>query len=266
LTVHDKPADSWPEAGWICLPFKVASPQFRLGRPGSIIDPATDILPGANRHLLAINTGLTVTEGSVAGVGLCPLDNFVVSLDTPGCFRYSRDFAPRKPLVFVNLFNNHWTTNFRMWNEGTWTARVRLWAVDRYEPEAALVTPSLEARHPLLAAHVGYNAAHPAPAAGPRPPTQGGLEVSRPGVQVTAFGDNPDGAGTVLRLWELAGQSGECRVTLPAGMDIRSVQPVDLRGSLAGKPSSVNERTFVVDLKAFAPASFVLQTVEKDQQ
>ena len=259
LTVHNKPADSWPEAGWICLPFKIASPQFRLGRPGSIVDPATDILPGANRHMLSINTGVTITDGTGPGVGICPLDNFVVSLDTPGCFKFSRDFVPHKPVVFVNLFNNHWTTNFRMWNEGTWTLRVRLWAVDRYESEPALITPSLEARHPLLAVHIGNRPGH-----GTLPPIQSGLEVSRPGVQVTAFGDNPDGAGTVLRLWELAGQSGPCHVTLPGGLNVRRVQPVNLRGEPAGKPIPVENGSFTINLNAFAPASFVL--VAKSQR
>ena len=46
LTLHDKPADPWPEAGWICLPLNVEQPQFRLGRQGSIIDPARGHRPG----------------------------------------------------------------------------------------------------------------------------------------------------------------------------------------------------------------------------
>ncbi|HWH67992.1 MAG TPA: hypothetical protein VNT26_01295, partial [Candidatus Sulfotelmatobacter sp.] len=28
VTLHDKPADPWPEAGWICLPVQVPNPQF----------------------------------------------------------------------------------------------------------------------------------------------------------------------------------------------------------------------------------------------
>jgi hypothetical protein len=265
VTVHDKPADSWPEAGWICLPVRAASPQFHLGRPGSIIDPAVDIVPGANRHMLAVNTGLTVTDGAAQGVGLCPLDNFVVSLDTPGCMKYTRDFVPKRPVVFVNLFNNHWTTNFRSWNEGTWTSRVRLWAIDQYEPESALIRPSLEARHPLLAVHVGYHPGHAAPAAGILPPTQSGLEVSRSGVLVTAFGDNPDGKGMVLRLWELAGTRGPCRVSLPSGFNVRSVQPVNLRGEPAGKPIAVENGCFPANLDAFAPASFVFDTASREK-
>jgi hypothetical protein len=252
VTVHNKPADPWPEAGWLCLPVKAAAPQFRLGRPGSIVDPAADVVAGANRHLFAINTGLTITDAAGPGVGLCPLDHFLVSLDRPGCMQYSRDFVPRRPMAFVNLFNNQWTTNFRMWNEGSWTSRVRVWPIDRYDAQTSLVQPSLEARHPLLACAVS------APA-GSLPPTLSGLEVERPGVLVTAFGKNPDGPGTLLRLWELAGTSGGCRVCLPNGVAAASAQRVDLRGRPAGKPLIVRDRTFAAPLTAFAPLSVVLE-------
>jgi len=117
-----------------------------------------------------------------------------VSLDTPGCWKYSLDFVPKKPVVYVNLFNNQWNTNFRLWNAGTWTARVRIWAFDRYDSESCLITPSLEARYALRAAVADGQA-------GPLPGAQSGLELSRRGVLVTAFGANPDGADTLLRCW-----------------------------------------------------------------
>ncbi|MBI5396359.1 MAG: hypothetical protein HZA91_13770, partial [Verrucomicrobia bacterium] len=121
----------------------------------------------------------------------------------------------------------------------------------RFEPQAGLITPSLEARSPLLAAVADGPS-------GKLPPTQRGLELSRKGVQVTAFGANPDGDGTVLRLWELAGKSGSCHVSLPAGFDVRSVQPVNLRGEPAGAPIVVKNGAFSINLRAFAPASFVI--------
>jgi hypothetical protein len=252
LTRADKPADPWPETGWLCLPFKVASPQFRLGRPGSIIEPSRDIVPGANRHLLELNTGLTIADPQGHGAGFCALDNPLVSLGEPGCWRYSLDYVPRKSVVYVNLFNNQWTTNFRLWNSGTWTVRVRIWTVNAAaDNEAALVTPSLEARYPLQAALAQG-------AGGKLPRTQTGLTLSHKGALVTAFGANPDGAGTVLRLWELAGCSGECRVQLPRGLRPSRVQPVNLRGEPVGAPIAVRNGGFVFDLPAFAPASFVL--------
>ena len=255
ITLHDKPLDSWPEAGWLCLPLNVNAPQFRLGRLCSIIDPARDIITGANRYLLGINTGVSLTDEHGRGVGLCPIDYPLVSLDTPGCWRYSLDFVPRKPVAYVNLFNNQWDTNFRLWNQGTWTSRVRLWAIEHYAAEPSLITPSIEARYPMLAA-----TADGAP--GAMPPTRRGLGLSRKGILITAFGSNPDGPGTVLRIWEQAGQSGTVRVRLPEGTTIKQVQPVDLRGRPVGKPIAVKKGSFTVEVRAFAPVSLVFETAE----
>ena len=251
LTV-DKPADPWPEAGWICLPFKVREPQFRVGRGGSIMDPAKDIVPGANRHLYAVSTGVAVFDAEGRGGAVCGLDTPLVSLGEPGCWKYSLDYVPKQPAVYFNLFNNQWTTNYRLWNAGRWTYRFRVWACDHYSAEAALITPSLEARHPLLAA------AADGPG-GALPGSRAGLALSRKGVQVTAFGQNPDGVGTVLRVWELSGSSGQLAVTLPAGATFSKATPVDLRGEKLGEPVTIEGGRFAFDLGAFTPASFVLE-------
>ena len=251
ITLHDKPLEPWPEAGWLCLPFKVSEPQFHLGRLGSIIDPARDCIAGANRNIFGLNSGLTMTDPQGRGVGFCPLDAPLVSLDEPGCWKYSLDFVPRKPVAYLNLFNNQWTTNFRFWNRGTWTYRVRLWAIDGYAAEPALITPAEEARFPVQAA-----AANGRP--GKLPPAQRGLEISGKGVLVTAFGANPDGEGMVLRLWEYAGMTAPREARLPEGIKASSVQPVNLRGQPLGKAIPVHDRRFSFDLGAFAPASFLM--------
>jgi hypothetical protein len=250
--IVSKRADPWPEAGWMALPFKLEQPRFQLGRLGSIIDPSKHIVPGSNRHLFALNGGLTITDATGFGVGLCSADMPLVSLGEPGCWKYSIEDFPRAATVYINLFNNQWTTNFRLWNEPVAAAQVRIWSVEKGEDaETALVTPSLETRFPLQA----ETADDPA---GSLPTTASGLELSQRGIQVTAFGANPDGDGLVLRLWELAGESGDCQVTLPPGMKLAQVQPVDLRGRPAGAAIPVQDGRFTATLKAFAPASFVL--------
>ena len=252
ITLHEKPFDSWPEAGWLCLPFKLNEAQFRLGRLGNVVDPAKDIIAGANRNLFGLNTGAAILDSEGAGVGFCPLDTPLISLDTPGCWKFSKDFVPRKPVAYVNLFNNQWNTNFRLWNSGTWTTRVRLWAFARYDPEAALITPSLSARSGLLGVFADG-------AGGNLPANRSGLELSRQGVAVTAFGASPDGSGTLLRLWELAGQSGNMTVKLPSGTKPTVAQPVDLRNRPSGTPISIQGGAFDVPLKGFAPATFHLR-------
>ncbi|MBM3880377.1 MAG: hypothetical protein FJ387_11785 [Verrucomicrobia bacterium] len=253
-TVADKPPEVWPEAGWLCFPLGVEQPRFRLGRVGSIVDPATDVIRGANHHNFCLSSGLTVTGRDGAGVGLCALDTPLVSLEQPGIWSYSRRFVARKPMVFFNLFNNQYNTNFRIWQGGSWSSRVRLWAVHAHaaDDESALITPAWEARSPCLAVAVDA-------AAGGLPTSQPGLELSRRGVLVTAFGPNPDGAGVVLRLWEQAGRSESCRVRLPQGLRVARAQPCDLRGQSAGESIILRQGRLDIPLAPFAPVSLILR-------
>jgi hypothetical protein len=249
--VANKTADPRPEGGWLCFPFDVAQPKFLLGRLGGPIDPAKDIVAGANRYYFCLNSGLTITGQDGTGVGLCPLDSSCVSLGAPGLWKFSLEDPPRQPSVFVNLYNNEWNTNFPEWQDGSWTSRVRLWPTAKNASVAdALTVPSWEARLPLLAVAANGKA-------GKLPQTQTGLTLSRKGVLLTAFGANPDGAGTVLRVWEQGGVSGEITATLPG--KFRSATPVNLRGEKLGEPLPIVGCSLTFPLKAYAPASFILE-------
>jgi alpha-mannosidase len=246
VTIKDKAKDNWPEADWLCLPFRLNSPQFCVARTLGVMDPARDIMPGSNRHLYAVGAGLTITGSDGASVSLCPIDHPLVSLDTPGIWKFSLDFAPKKPVVFLNLYNNQWNTNYRYWYSGTWSSRVRIWFGDK------LSVPALETMLPLVAS-AGSGAR------GILPSSQSGLSVSRPGVVVTALKQKPESKVTTLRLWELAGESGKVTVRLPSGSLARVAKPVDLRGESIGPPIAVEGGCFEFFLNGFAPASFELE-------
>jgi alpha-mannosidase len=251
LTIKDKAKDNWPEADWLCLPFKVRDPQFRVYRQLGVMNPATDILPGANRHLYSVGHGVTIADADGSGIAICPMDHPLVSLDQPGCWKYSDDFISRKPVVYLNLYNNQWNTNFRYWYPGTWSSRVRLWTFDRQTPaDAVIASPAIEARNPLLAVRVDGTG-------GELPTEQASLAVSRPGVLVTAFGQNPDGPGTLLRVWDQSGQSGQLAVTLPRKFN--TATPVNLRGESRSQPLAIAAGKLTFDLPAYAPASFILE-------
>ncbi len=195
------------------------------------MDPAQDIIPGANRHLMAVASGVAVTSAKGGGAAICPLDSPLVSLGKPGLWEWSLDYVPKTPAVFVNLYNNMFNTNFPLWQGGSWSERVRLWPVAASADIAEdLAVTSWEARTPLLAA------AADGPA-GKLPLSQSGLTLSRRGVLLTALGTDPDGGeGTLLRLWDQSGTSGPLVVTLPAGMKVTEAVPVNLRGA-AGRPA-----------------------------
>jgi hypothetical protein len=172
----------------------------------------------------------------------------LVSLGKPGLWWWSLDYVPTTPAVFVNLYNNKWNTNFPLWQDGSWSTKTRFW------PGGNLASASWEARVPLLA----MVADGPA---GQLPKQQAGLGVSRPAVLVTAFGENPDGPGTLLRLWDQSGITGEAVVRLPGVF--KSATPVILRGEKAGPPIGIRNRKLVLssehELRSLAPASFVLE-------
>ena len=79
---------------------------------------------------------------------------------------------------------------------------------------------------------------------------------------MTAFCPNPDGDGTVLRVWEQAGTGGEITVTLPQGMKAAAAQPVNLRGEIAGRPIAIKNGRFSFALCAWAPKSFIISNTK----
>jgi hypothetical protein len=252
--VDTKTADKQPEGGWLCFPFNIQHPVFTLGRLGGPVDPAKDIVPGTNRHLNAVSTGVVIS-GDNKRMALCPVDAPLVSLDQPGLWRWSMDFIPKRPYVFVNLYNNMWNTNFPLWQDGSWSERVRIWPVSQEASKVEdLITRSWEARLPLMGVVTDGKG-------GQLPQAQSGLALSRKGVLVTAFGEDQDGnKGTLLRLWEQAGKSGIVKIKLPEALHARKAIAVTLRGErLAIAPVQIKDHAFTIFLKQYTPASFILE-------
>ncbi|MES2775075.1 MAG: hypothetical protein V4722_12880 [Bacteroidota bacterium] len=253
-TVDTKTADKQPEGGWLCFPFDIQKPVFTLGRLGAPIDPVVDIVPGTNRHLYAVTTGVAIT-GNGTGIGLCPIDAPLVSLDQPGLWRWTMDFVPKRPSVFVNLYNNMWNTNFPLWQEGSWTERVRFWPIAKnVNATENLAVQSWEARLPLQAILVDN-------ATGKLPVTKEGLSVSRKGILVTAFGSDTNGnKGTLLRVWEQAGISSGITIKLPSDMRVKKAFAVNLRGEKLPVPAiKINNNQLSFLIRQFAPASFIIE-------
>ena len=242
--------DAWPEACWLSLPLRIDRPQFRVGVPGSVVDPATEFLPDTSRHYCWSNPGVAVFNDQ-GGVGIATVHTPLVSLGEPGLMKFNGAYVPTQARVFINLQNNVWHTNFLDWFSGRIEADLRLWSFDRYQA-AALTVPGLGAKRPLLAAVADGPA-------GPLPARQPGLTLSRPGVLVTAFGPDPDGnPGTLLRVWDHSGDSGKLTVTLPPAMRATKATPVDLRGAKSGPPIEIMDGHLTFDLGPFAPASWIV--------
>lgn len=253
ITILNKAKDNWPEADWLALPFNIKNPVFKVYRQLGVMNPAGDIATGANKNLYAVGQGVTITGEGGKGIAVAPLDHPLISLDTTGIWQFSLDFVPKKPIVYVNLYNNQWNTNYRYWYSGSWSSRVRIWSFDGHTlKQDQMAVPALEARNPL-------EAAMPQNPVGKLPAWQKGITLSRKGIMVTAYGKDNDGnKGTLLRIWEQAGNAGPVTITLPLGGRFSKATPVNLRGQMNGKPISILNGKFSCSIKAFGPASFIL--------
>ncbi|MEI6677428.1 MAG: glycoside hydrolase family 38 C-terminal domain-containing protein [Mariniphaga sp.] len=250
-SINGKPADSWPEGGWISFPFNIDKPIFKLGRPGAVVDPSLDFINGSNRDYCFLNTGMAVLDSNNQGFGIMSPDVPGISLDRPGLWSYSPTFVPKKANVFFNLYNNQWSTNFTEWVEGSWSTRFYIWSIDKYSNASSVVIPSEEIRNPLICALATGKT-------GNLPAVGHGISLSEKGILITFFGKNRDGAGDILRLWEQNGTSTSCKVTLPAESKYKFVQPCNLRGEKKGKAFPVINHSFDTPINAYQPVSFIL--------
>ncbi|MDO6432192.1 glycoside hydrolase family 38 C-terminal domain-containing protein [Flavitalea sp. BT771] len=250
-----------PESGWVAFPFSLDKPEYRLLRTGGVVDPQRDLVNGANHDFYFLNTAMAMYDSS-GGIGLnCP-HTPGVSIDQPGIGVYSRSRTLTSGTVLSNLYNNVWGTNFTEWIEGSHAAKFYVWSYKNYNAESTFVTPAEETRTPLSAAYyapTGLSFAYNYDTNGDLPDTQGGLMLDRKGILVTSF--NTHGNEAMIRLWEEAGNSGKCTVTLPQHSQFKLAYPCNLRGegtaNAAGIPVSMN--SFVFEIGPNQPRTFLLK-------
>jgi hypothetical protein len=246
-----------PEGGWLCLPLAIDNPAFRVSHVSAPFTPEKDLVPGTNMHLFSIDYGISVRNGEAgAGAGVSSSDLPLWSIGEPGLWKFSPRYESRKPLLFANLYNNQWNTNFPLWVDGSWSASLRFWPITSgATEEESLFTPGWEYRQNFLTGYADGSG-------GNLPISEKGISLSRKGIRVTAFCPNPDAdqgvQGTLLRVWEQSGKSGEVEIFLPSGFKATHAQPVTLRGEKTSKPLKIRQGNFIVNLTAYAPASFVL--------
>lgn len=151
LALEDKQATPFVESGSLIFPL-AEEQAYRLGKPGAVIDPETQIVSCANHALLNLEHEITAL-GDDACLTVCAKDTPLVSIGAPGIYDYQKEFPRnRKNQLWFNLFNNMWGTNFPQWIEGDLRFRFTLWggtAAQAADAPARAVSVCLGAAEPV---------------------------------------------------------------------------------------------------------------------
>ncbi len=232
------------------MPFKISKPSYRALRLGGIVDPTKDFIDYTNQYYYYLNSSIAFVDKDQSGVAVDTPDAPGISIDSTGMYRFGRHFEPKTSLLYVNLYNTQWGTNFTEWVEGAFHATVRIRSFNKYNPESSLVTPSEESRLPLFAAFSQAKG-------GKLPATCEGVTLDRKGIYLTAL--KPEGDGLLLRLWEQAGTPGELTITLPEAFNYRKATVCNLRGIKTGKEINITGRKIKMKIDANAPLTIILE-------
>lgn len=183
------------------FPFNVKAGEIRLDIPFGMMRPNTDQLPGACKNWLPVGRWADVSNEH-AGVTLATLDAPLVELGRLSTLLGSQSDPEvwRKQIeptqkIYSWVMNNHWSTNYRAYQDGVATFRYALRPHGSFDPvDATRFATALS--QPLMVA----------PATGPAPSAEPLLSVDPPDVLVTTLKPADDGKGYIVRLFGASGQ------------------------------------------------------------
>ena len=122
FSLVDKEASPLLEAGHVVLPLLSDKPKYAINKTGSVVDPARDVEKNCNRLLYCCERWTDVsdrggehvdhTQGHAAFFH-CMTGHREVRLSWP---------FPGRPVLYFNLFNTQWGTNFPQLQESTLVA------------------------------------------------------------------------------------------------------------------------------------------------
>ena len=235
LTLDGKQETPFIESGSLVVPLAADDPRYRFNKNGNLIDPATDIVPFANHALYCLESFACAEDGA-GGLAIVTRDAPLCAIGEPGIHKFRRDYEKHAPILYFNLYNNMWGTNFPQWIGGDLHFDFTLFGY------AGACGGEVLTRGLML--DQGARVL-------PIDPAASGLTLPE-GVQVMAL--RPTGTGWLLRLRDTALTARTGALAAPG----RRIRPVNLRGEAAGDPA---ENEFSFPIVPFGIYSFELEAL-----
>lgn len=125
IHLSDKQPTPFTESGCLAFPLAEHEPKYLINKNGDLIDPAHDIVRCANHALYCIEDFLCA-QSPHDGLCLLSEDAPLFSIGETGIYTYRKQYEPHAPVLYCNLFNNMWGTNFPQWISGNLDFRFTL--------------------------------------------------------------------------------------------------------------------------------------------
>lgn len=122
----DKKKTPLVESGNIVLPFLLKSNfNVEYSCMASVVDIKADIQKNANHGLHCAHKWIRIHDDE-KGVLIIPIDAPLFSVGRNMVYQFAPEAYEAAPVIYLNVFNNAWGTNFPQWMGGRYQFRVRL--------------------------------------------------------------------------------------------------------------------------------------------
>ena len=208
------------EAAYVAFPVAASDPHFAYSAQIGWIDPADDMLKGANVGWFSVHKWMAVHTKDFS-VGIVPMDAPLATFGDINRGTWPTDFHPASSTLFSYIVNNYWLTNTPVRQGGHFQFRYTMTSSLTFSPES-LTRLGVSSMEPALLDHVVSqdkvdNPSEPLPAE-----SASFLTIDNPAVMLVTWKMAEDGKGTVLRLQEIAGHRQDATVQFTAPISIRS--------------------------------------------
>lgn len=209
INVLDKKETTEKEAGYFAFPFALEKPVWHVELPNGVVNPNTQMLPGADMSWYCAQDFAAASDSRGAVVWTA-VDSPLLTLGDINRDTFKSPIPVENGHLYAYAFNNYWFTNYKASQGGQMTFRYSITSMPKYDPVAASRFGQ-SVRSPLIAKVLEPNNK------GRVSPTASICSISAPNVVVQAVKRAETGKGLIIRLRELSGKKTTAILSLAAG-------------------------------------------------
>jgi alpha-mannosidase len=201
------------EAVYFAFPVATEHPEFSYEIQNGWVNPARDMLQGANVAWFTVQHWVRVSTAGVSAA-VVPIDSPLITLGDIVRGTWPEEFKPKSGTIFSYAMNNYWHTNFRRVQSGDFTFRYAITSGSDL-PAAELARFGRDAMTPLEMGELVPNDKFDDPDRPLPPDPTSFLQLDAPDVAVVNWKSADDGKGTIIRLLETGGTAVTAHLTFP---------------------------------------------------